>query len=394
MNHDFSMFIVDDAPAARFMLEATFKHECQLESFATAEACLARLATSHPDIFLLDVDLPGMDGYSLCRKIKAAPELENIPVIFISGLDDLESRMDGYDAGGSDYVVKPYNMAELKQKIAALRRQNNARLSLVQKIQDSRFFTSQIITNMDEYAALINFLRSLNDCDDHPALLALLFNLMRSYELDAVIQLRIAGVEITLNKQGESRPLELAVMNNMRTMERIVEFKSRAAYNFTHITILINNTPLHNPELCGRLRDHLAIAAETANAKLLSLQTREAHTQVTGVAAQLLVGLQKDVQDFEQKYAKARQLGNTLTQALLHELSNSFITLGLSDNHEKRIENIVQSMTRELTELYDFGGDTQKTLNDIAGRISSILDAQRIEQQSASVPARAAIELF
>ena len=394
MSHDFSMFVVDDAPAARFMLEATFKSECKLESFATAEECLARLQSQRPDIFLLDVDLPGMDGYTLCRKIKAMPELNNIPVIFISGLDDLESRLDGYDAGGSDYVVKPYNMAELKQKILALRRQNSERLSLVNKIHESRFFTSQIVSNMDEYSALINFLRSLNDCDGYPALLALLFNLMRSYDLDAVIQLRVSGVEITINKQGESLPLELAVMNNMRTMERIFEFKSRAAYNFAHITILINNTPLHNPELCGRLRDHLAIAAETANAKLLSMQTRAAHAQVTGVAAQLLIGLQKDVLDFEHKYAEARQLGNSLTQALLNELSNSFITLGLSDNHEKRIENIVQSMTRELASLYDFGGDTQKTLNDIAERISSILDAQHIEQLVAAEPARAAIELF
>ncbi len=72
MSRDFTMFIVDDANSARILLESAFGQEYQVESFATAEDCLARLhqGTCTPDLFLLDVDLPGMDGYTLCRLIK------------------------------------------------------------------------------------------------------------------------------------------------------------------------------------------------------------------------------------------------------------------------------------------------------------------------------------
>ncbi len=128
MSRDFTLFIVDDAKSARILLESAFGQECRVESFATAEDCLARMQQDDcaPDLFLLDVDLPGMDGYTLCREIKDLPGLDNVPVIFISSLDDLESRLEGYDAGGLDYVIKPYNLAELKQKVGAARRLSSA----------------------------------------------------------------------------------------------------------------------------------------------------------------------------------------------------------------------------------------------------------------------------
>ena len=59
-----------------------------------------QLESEKPDFFLLDVNLPGMDGYTLCRRIKDNPALRNIPVTFVSSNDTIEERVTGYDAGG------------------------------------------------------------------------------------------------------------------------------------------------------------------------------------------------------------------------------------------------------------------------------------------------------
>ena len=375
MSHDFTLFIVDDADSARVMLESAFAQKCRVESFKTAEDCLARLNRdgSTPDLFLLDVDLPGMDGYTLCREIKERPGLVNIPVIFISTLDNIGSRLQGYDAGGIDYVVKPYSVAELKQKVWAIRRQSSERLSLNDKMIEAETLSALLLANLDEYSVLIKFLRTINNCTTPRGLLDAMFDLLRAYHLQSAIQLRLPGLEMTVREEGESQPLEVAVFNNVRQMDRIFEFKKRAVYNFEHISILINNVPQGDPDLCGRIRDNVAIAAECANAKLQTLEARAENVLAKGTAGGLLSALQSTVQDFDRKYAQARYSGTSVTQDLLDELTAAFASLGLSDQQENGIERIVRARTENLAEIYDFSGETQETLNDIAERLAYIL---------------------
>ena len=403
MSQNFTMFVVDDAQSACILLESAFGKEFRVESFATAEDCLERLTQDdcRPDIFLLDVDLPGIDGYTLCRRIKERQSLKNTPTIFISNLDDLESRLEGYDAGGIDYVVKPYNLDELRQKVGAVNRLSIERKSLRDKALESELLSSLVLSNMDQYAALITFLRSLNNCETPHALVESLFPLMRSYRLQTAIQIRLPGLEMTVNESGGSQPLEVAVINNMRSMEHIFEFKSRAAYNFEHITILVNNVPLHDPDLCGILRDNVAIAAECADAKLQTLQTKSENTVVKGGAADLLSALQTTVRDFSMDYATARHRGSSTTLTVLGELSQAFSSLGMSFEQEESIDKIVQSLADDLAEIYDFSGKTQQALNEIAEQLSSILNAATVAvdhgknvQLAATRQAGAVVELF
>lgn len=224
---------------------------------------------------------------------------------------------------------------------------------------------------------------------------------MRSYQLNTAIQIRLTDTEMTVNEYGDSLPLELAVINNVRSMDRIFEFKSRAAYNFEHITILINNVPLNDPELCGQIRDNIAIAAESANSKLQALQTKVENTKVKGATADLLAELQSAVQSFEKKYSTARYLGSSETLTLLGKLSNAFVSLGMSFEQERGIESIVQDSANHLAEIYDFSGETQETLNGIADRLTGILNsvtdtaAQGRDVESvASQSVGTAIEMF
>ncbi|MFZ4537804.1 MAG: response regulator [Propionivibrio sp.] len=377
MDSEYTIFVVDDMEAGRRMIEMTFKPLYNVESFASGQACLDRIAEKVPDLLLLDVDMPVMNGYTLCQLIKCQPALSSLPVIFISVLDDLASCIAGYEAGGDDYIVKPYQVAELRKKVVAARRKSNDSAQLKIKTVEAKLLSSLALSNMDQQAVLITFLRQLNDCETPSALLQALFSLMRSSGLQTAIQIRLPDLEITSNEAGESLPLEVAVINNMRSMERIVEFKSRAAYNFEHITILINNVPIHDPDLCGILRDNVAIAAECANAKLQALQTKSENTMAKGVAADLLSSLQTAVQNFENKYATARYHATSTTLIVLGELSRAFTTLGMSDKQEKCVDTIVQNMANDLAEIYNFSGETQETLSGIARRLTSILNTEK-----------------
>jgi CheY-like chemotaxis protein len=404
MTQTFTLFIVDDDDFSLKLLELAFVQTCKLEFFSTAEACLARLNEDGcvpPDLFLLDVDLPGMNGYALCRQIQQRPGLEKALAIFISGYDNIGARLEGYDAGGIDYVVKPYNMAELKKKVGSARHLSVDRLSLNDRLQESKLMNLMVLSNMGEYAVLIAFLRALNDCANPRALLDSLFNLLQAFQLQCAVQLRLPGFETTLSKNGENIPLEVAVINHVRGMERIFEFKMRAVYNFEHLTILINNLPHHDQDLCGRLRDHIAIAAECADAKLKSLQIKAEHTQAKDTAADLLSALQSTVENFDHKYVQARSSGSSLTQDLFDELAGAFSSLGLSEVQEARIQNIVQAKAFGLAEIYDFSNETQGALTEIAERLAGILNPSTAPGGENATPSvvtsespRSAIELF
>ena len=90
---------------------------------------ILRAESDQPDLILLDVMMPGENGFSVCRKLKAGAPTRHIPVIFMTSLDDLQAKLEGFDAGGVDYVAKPVQIAEVVTRVrthlelSALRRQ-------------------------------------------------------------------------------------------------------------------------------------------------------------------------------------------------------------------------------------------------------------------------------
>ena len=370
--HEFTLFAVDDAEVTRLIIKGAFSAEFNLETFENAEDCMRRLHEHVPDLMLLDVGLPGVDGYTLCKILKRRAQFAGIPVIFVSARDDIESRLAGYDAGGIDFIVKPFKVEELGQKIRLALADARKRSALAQQMAESEMLTSLVMANLDEYALLIRFLRELNACETPRQVAAALFAMLANFKLDSAVQLRVGGNEDTLSSGGESGPLEVSVIHHVRDMGRIFEFKDRAAFNFPHTTVLINNMPVDDADLCGRLRDHLAIAVESANGRLEALQARADKVRTADSVGKLLASLEVTVADFSARYDKARYQGTTLTQAMADELAAAFAHLGLSGEQEDRILDIVRSRAFDLVDLYDFGDDTQAALNQIQGQLRTV----------------------
>ena len=89
-----------------------------VRTYGTAEAVLRDVPSSFiPDLFLLDVNLPGMSGLTLCRSIKETPVLNLVPVIFISGLMEDSDKKEGFEAGGEDYISKPFSKSDVLARV-------------------------------------------------------------------------------------------------------------------------------------------------------------------------------------------------------------------------------------------------------------------------------------
>jgi len=119
------ILVVDDDPSARETLEALLTQEgYDLTFAASGQQALARLGVlkPEPDAILLDVMMPGLDGFEVCRRIKANEQWQHIPVILVTALDTREDLIHGLDAGADEFLSKPVNGPELRARVRSMLR--------------------------------------------------------------------------------------------------------------------------------------------------------------------------------------------------------------------------------------------------------------------------------
>lgn len=117
MSNDIKVLLVDDDARNIRILEEILEDDFSVESAASGEQALDRVVGFAPDIVLLDVMMPGIDGLEVTRRIRQLDDLRLIKIILVSGKARIEERLDGYAAGADDYVTKPFDHMELLAKV-------------------------------------------------------------------------------------------------------------------------------------------------------------------------------------------------------------------------------------------------------------------------------------
>lgn len=144
-----TILVVDDnAVNIKIVSFALSNNDCNIASATSGKEALELLDKIEVDLVLLDVMMPGMDGFETCKCIKAKKEHEHLPIIFITALTDTTDLVKGFQAGGVDYVTKPFKKEELLSRVRTqleLKRtrdelqEKNARLSELNKLKDKMF---------------------------------------------------------------------------------------------------------------------------------------------------------------------------------------------------------------------------------------------------------------
>lgn len=135
--------VVDDEASSRATIEAMLSSENYELFFAKngAEA-LSMGAEIRPDIILLDVMMPGMSGFEVCKKFRTMPNLAEVPIVLVTALDDQESRMAGIKAGADDFVTKPFSSHELRLRVQNMTRLNQYRQQTLYNSIELKFYES------------------------------------------------------------------------------------------------------------------------------------------------------------------------------------------------------------------------------------------------------------
>ncbi|MFO1419079.1 MAG: response regulator [Methylotetracoccus sp.] len=130
------ILVIDDEPVSSESLNALLTGQGYELRFAANGADGLQMAESDPpDLILLDVMMPGMNGFEVCRRVRANAMLAEIPVVMITALDDPASRLSGIESGADDFISKPFNRGELRARVRTITRLNRYRRLIVQTAQ-------------------------------------------------------------------------------------------------------------------------------------------------------------------------------------------------------------------------------------------------------------------
>ncbi len=148
------ILIVDDTPENIQILMETLKDQYAIVAAINGEKALKMAAAEpRPDLILLDIMMPGMDGFEVCIRLKSDPATRDIPVIFLSALDDTANKVKGFTAGAVDYISKPFQPEEVHVRVNTHLTMNRLKRSLADKNEELRTYSEHLEERVRERTA-------------------------------------------------------------------------------------------------------------------------------------------------------------------------------------------------------------------------------------------------
>jgi two-component system, sensor histidine kinase and response regulator len=206
------ILIVDDIPAnIQLLSQLLIENGYKVRKLISGERALKAVELQAPDLILLDIKMPGMDGYEVCRQLKASEATCDIPIIFISALDDVFDKVKGFEAGGADYIIKPFEPVEVLGRVSAQLKmqglQQQLRCANVQLAAQNVQLSQEIQERQQAEANLRMLLHAVSH--DLRSPLSGMSLLLRSCLKDAASNIAIDRRTVEVMVQSCSRQLQL-----------------------------------------------------------------------------------------------------------------------------------------------------------------------------------------
>lgn len=362
--------VVEDSPPQRMILCKLLSSDYEVTDFASGEAFLE--SPLFFDAVLLDIEMPGLNGYDVCRALRTRAGSEHAPVIFVSGHDTSPERVAAYEAGGDDFVTKPITAHELRHKLHGVIEHRQQLQSLAAQSSTAQQIAFTAMTSMGDLGVVIEFLRKTTLCKDYASLAGELVKAMQAWNLRGAVQIRGQNGNFNVASEGRMTPLQQSVLETMRDMGRIFEMGSRAIINYDRISLLVENLPTDDPDKVGRLRDHLAVLAESTDMRIDGMDAiQERDLQKIGIHG-ALAELRSTLARLSDKALSNRKIGQFHMLEALEHLARTIGTLGLTDNQKSYIDDLVKCTLDDTRHYFEEAAGVDTEFADVVARLERL----------------------
>jgi hypothetical protein len=233
---------------------------------------------------------------------------------------------------------------------------------------------------MGEMSTIVNFFQNTFSCKSYDSLAKRVIQAHETLGLDVVMEFRADQSKRHYSTTGTETPLEESVFEYIRTKGRLVNCGHRAAVNYPNITIIIRNMPTHDPELQGRIRDHIALIGQGADSKIKALKSelliKAQHEELIQIVSQM----EKTIHEIDSDYKRQQGLSGSIFTSVVHSLEDSFMSLGLTEQQEEHQRNIIHTAEEQSSNLYEAGLALEERFTEILSKIHTALEHSVIEE--------------
>ncbi len=149
-NNRQEILLVDDKKENLELLSSFLLHKgYKIRSALNGMTALQSIAAKKPDLILLDIEMPEIDGYEVCKELKSDPDTEVIPIIFISAHDDIEAKIKAFQAGGVDYISKPFANEEVVARVKMHLDLSSYQQNLERRVQEALIEIKQLNEDLE-----------------------------------------------------------------------------------------------------------------------------------------------------------------------------------------------------------------------------------------------------
>jgi CheY-like chemotaxis protein len=307
---------IDDDKYVHHIIEESLAGFCKIIHAKDGDEGLRLTNKYNPDIILLDIEMPGMSGYDVCKAIKHSESTQDIPVMFLSSKIELSDRVKGYSVGASDYITKPFNAEELIARIKVLYeyRQQCAKLKL--DIAKANKTAEIAMTESGDMGRIMRYVGQSYHVNNFQSLSEHFFAFFAPLNLDVVVVFWYQGTGVFYSQQSGVCPLEQELLEQHRQAQRFVDIGSSTIINYPKVSLLIKNMPVDNDALYGRYKDLFPHILEVTNEKVITMERSESSYEQ---AAQISTALQDIVKQLTTQNIEQNKSTKVFIEQL-HEL--------------------------------------------------------------------------
>lgn len=364
---------VDDEPTNRIILEEVFEDDYELVCVETGQQCIDSVKARKPDIILLDVNMPEMNGLDACRALRSDPENKDIPIIFVSALASPEERLAGYEAGADDYITKPFVTEELKAKVDLTLKQHSSKSELQESSSYAMKTAMTAMTSASELGLSIRFLQESFDCNTLQQLANKAFEYTNQYGVEASLIMHQDNTSITLFSDNIERPLEVSALEQLQSKGRIYTLGNKVIFNGENASMLVRDLPVDDEEKIGRLRDHLAVLLDGIDSRIKAIETTRVLENKKLALAEAIEITRNEIIEID-KINRVQQSGvNQEISNIAKNIEAGFVTLGLTDEQEQKLIDIVEQAESNTDQLYKKGVEIDERFKNIIENLKNAL---------------------
>jgi len=370
------ILVVDDDPMVRMAHERMLADNYSVDSVDSGNAVFSFFEQNKPDVVLLDVDLPDINGFEVCERLVSEGQLTETSVIFVSAHSDIDTRIKAFNSGADDFISKPLDPEELVSKVKVLDERKKSMARIKNDLKDAQQTVLTAMSTSSELGRVMQFVEHSFSLHSTAELMKSSFDLLNALGLSTVMMTEVNRVRDYFSHEGAIKPIEQELLEVLRDKGRFYDFKMRTQVNYSHISLLVKNMPLNDPDRYGRIKDLLPAIVGCINSRLSEIEAQQ----------NVLMQAQELIHSFEVIQMTMRSLteslGNNQHKAterlhkMVDELQVFIQRLGLEEDQEERVIKYVDDSVEDSLALLDAGETIFTSFENILTHLQETVEKQ------------------